>query len=69
MANSSGLLFDPNAYDPLRFDPETRRQLRAVIDWFEGRGKCKAQAMTSGLQQNTDGRVARVSHAAQQPNR
>jgi acyl-CoA dehydrogenase len=41
MANSSGLLFDPNAYDPLQFDPETRRQLRAVIDWFERRGKAK----------------------------
>ena len=36
-----GLLFDPNAYDPSHFDPETRRQLRAVIDWFEGRGKAK----------------------------
>ena len=28
------LLFDPNAYDPSHFDPQTRRQLRAVIDWF-----------------------------------
>jgi acyl-CoA dehydrogenase len=36
-----GLLFDPNSYDPSHFDPETRRQLRAVIDWFEGRGKAK----------------------------
>jgi acyl-CoA dehydrogenase len=36
-----GLLFDPNAYDPSHFDPETRRKLRAVIDWFEGRGKAK----------------------------
>src|ERR1700737_863221 len=34
-------LFDPNAYDPLHFDAETRRQLRAVIEWFEGRGKAK----------------------------
>jgi acyl-CoA dehydrogenase len=41
MANSSGLLFDPNAYDPSQFDAETRRQLRAVIDWFERRGKVK----------------------------
>ncbi len=41
MANSTGLLFDPNAYDPSQFDPETRRQLRAVIDWFEERGKNK----------------------------
>jgi acyl-CoA dehydrogenase len=36
-----GLLFDPNTYDPSHFDPETRRQLRAVIEWFEGRGKTK----------------------------
>jgi acyl-CoA dehydrogenase len=41
MANSRRLLFDPNAYDPSHFDPETRRQLRAVIEWFEGRGKAK----------------------------
>jgi len=41
MATSKKLLFDPNAYDPSHFDPETRRQLRAVIDWFEGRGKAK----------------------------
>jgi len=36
-----GLLFDPNTYEPSHFDPETRRQLRAVIDWFEQRGKTK----------------------------
>ncbi|MGB7164919.1 MAG: acyl-CoA dehydrogenase family protein, partial [Mycobacterium sp.] len=41
MANSRRLLFDPNTYDPSHFDPETRRQLRAVIEWFEGRGKAK----------------------------
>ena len=41
MANSSGLLFNPDTYDPGQFDPETRRQLRAVIDWFEARGKTK----------------------------
>ncbi|MFY9765015.1 MAG: acyl-CoA dehydrogenase family protein, partial [Mycobacterium sp.] len=41
MANSRGLLFDPNSYNPSQFDPETRRQLRAVIDWFEKRGKAK----------------------------
>ncbi|MBC2643806.1 MULTISPECIES: acyl-CoA dehydrogenase family protein [unclassified Rhodococcus (in: high G+C Gram-positive bacteria)] len=37
MANS--LLFDPTSYDPEHFDPETRRLLRALIDWFEARGK------------------------------
>src|SRR6201747_311803 len=36
-----GLLFDPNTYDPSHFDPTTKRQLRAVIDWFEERGKAK----------------------------
>jgi len=41
MANARKLLFDPNAYDPSHVDPETRRQLRAVIDWFEGRGKAR----------------------------
>ncbi|MBV9088430.1 MAG: acyl-CoA dehydrogenase [Mycobacteriaceae bacterium] len=41
MVNSSGLLFNPDTYDPVQFDPETRRQLRAVIDWFERRGKAR----------------------------
>ncbi len=41
MAKSSGLLFNPNTYDPQQFDAETRRQLRALIDWFEARGKTK----------------------------
>ncbi|UQX11673.1 acyl-CoA dehydrogenase family protein [Candidatus Mycobacterium methanotrophicum] len=36
-----GLLFNPNAYDPVQFDAMTRRQLRAVIDWFERRGKAR----------------------------
>jgi acyl-CoA dehydrogenase len=34
-------MFNPNSYDPQQFDPETRRQLRALIDWFEARGKAK----------------------------
>ena len=41
MANPNGLLFNPNSYDPRQFDPQTRRQLRALIDWFEARGKTK----------------------------
>jgi len=49
MVNSSGLLLNPDTYDPVQFDPETRRQLRAVIDWFEGRGKAKL------LQDDLDG--------------
>lgn len=41
---STGLLFNPNSYDPARFDAETHRLLRAVIDWFETRGKAKLLA-------------------------
>jgi alkylation response protein AidB-like acyl-CoA dehydrogenase len=32
-------LFNPRTYDPAHFDPETRRLLRATVDWFEERGK------------------------------
>jgi acyl-CoA dehydrogenase len=39
MAETDGLLFNPNTYDPQQFDEETRRLLRATIDWFEGQGK------------------------------
>lgn len=35
------LLFNPKTYDPTHFDPETRRLLRATVDWFEARGKRK----------------------------
>ncbi|MCU1684385.1 MAG: acyl-CoA dehydrogenase [Amycolatopsis sp.] len=38
---STALLVNPHTYDPERFDPETRRLLRATIDWFEARGKRK----------------------------
>nr|WP_223198396.1 acyl-CoA dehydrogenase family protein [Solihabitans fulvus] len=33
------MLFHPNTYDPQHLDAESRRLLRAVIDWFEERGK------------------------------
>ncbi|MFS0691527.1 acyl-CoA dehydrogenase family protein [Streptomyces nitrosporeus] len=33
------LLFHPHTYDPAHFDPETRRLLRATVDWFEDRGR------------------------------
>lgn len=36
---SNGLLLNPNSFDPQQLDPESRRQLRALIDWFEQRGK------------------------------
>lgn len=39
MTQTDGLLFDPKTYDPPQFDAETRRLLRATIDWFEGQGK------------------------------
>ncbi|MDT8916134.1 acyl-CoA dehydrogenase [Amycolatopsis sp. PS_44_ISF1] len=38
---ATSLLLNPRAFDPRRFDPETRRLLRATIDWFEARGKAK----------------------------
>ncbi|WP_432039505.1 acyl-CoA dehydrogenase family protein [Streptomyces cucumeris] len=36
---ADALLFNPRTYDPAHFDPETRRLLRATVDWFEDRGK------------------------------
>ncbi|XVV05066.1 acyl-CoA dehydrogenase [Actinosynnema sp. CA-248983] len=33
------MLFDPNSFEGAHLDPETRRLLRATIDWFEARGK------------------------------
>ena len=39
MTATDGLLFNPNTYDPEQFDAETRRLLRATIDFFEGQGK------------------------------
>lgn len=41
MTRTGGLLFNPNTYDPRQFDPGTRRRLRALIDWFEERGKAR----------------------------
>ncbi|WP_416567066.1 acyl-CoA dehydrogenase family protein [Nocardia testacea] len=39
MPASDELLLNPVKYDPEYFDPQTRRLLRATIDWFEHRGK------------------------------
>ncbi|CAL9619544.1 hypothetical protein SUDANB95_05781 [Actinosynnema sp. ALI-1.44] len=33
------MLFDPNSFEGAHLDPESRRLLRATIDWFEERGK------------------------------
>jgi acyl-CoA dehydrogenase len=41
MTVPSDLLLNPRSYDPAHFDPETRRLLRATIDWFEQRGKAR----------------------------
>jgi acyl-CoA dehydrogenase len=41
MTATSDLLLNPRSYDPTHFDPETRRLLRATIDWFEQRGKTR----------------------------
>ena len=41
MTETGGLLFNPNTYDPQQFDPTTRRQLAALIGWFEDRGKAR----------------------------
>ncbi|AKK25799.1 acyl-CoA dehydrogenase family protein [Mycobacterium sp. EPa45] len=41
MTDTGGLLFNPNTYNPRQFDPETRRQLQALIGWFEQRGKAR----------------------------
>ncbi len=38
-APKQSLLFNPNTYDPVHLDAESRRLLRATIDWFEARGK------------------------------
>jgi acyl-CoA dehydrogenase len=33
------VLFNPRTYDPADLDPESRRLLKATIEWFEARGK------------------------------
>ena len=38
------MLFNPNTYDPQHLDAESRRLLRATIDWFEARGKERLKA-------------------------
>ena len=35
------LLFNPNTQEFSQFDAETRRQLQALVEWFESRGKTK----------------------------
>ncbi|KMO72450.1 acyl-CoA dehydrogenase [Mycolicibacterium chubuense] len=39
MPTARPLLLNPHSFDPPHLDAESRRQLRALIDWFEQRGK------------------------------
>ncbi|MEI2785315.1 MAG: hypothetical protein V9E82_06385 [Candidatus Nanopelagicales bacterium] len=32
------MIFNPHTYDPSSYDPETQRQLRALIEFFETKG-------------------------------
>lgn len=41
MSTPPGLLLNPNTFDPPGLDPESARQLRALIEWFEARGKTR----------------------------
>ena len=41
MPTPARLLLDPNRFDPRHLDAESRRQLQALIDWFEERGKTR----------------------------
>jgi acyl-CoA dehydrogenase len=43
-AGLTSMLLNPASYDPEHFDPETRRLIRATIDWFEQRGKATLMA-------------------------
>jgi alkylation response protein AidB-like acyl-CoA dehydrogenase len=38
-ASTTSRLLNPGTYDPVEFDPATRRLFRATIDWFEAKGK------------------------------
>ncbi|MEV6275969.1 acyl-CoA dehydrogenase family protein [Nocardia sp. NPDC051832] len=44
MTSTDPLLFNPATYDPEHFDAETRRLLKATIEWFESRGKARLLA-------------------------
>lgn len=44
MTSTKALLFNPATYDPQQFDAETRRLLKATIEWFESRGKAQLLA-------------------------
>ena len=37
------MLFNPSTYDPTHLDPESRRALRALVEFFESKGKTAAE--------------------------
>jgi alkylation response protein AidB-like acyl-CoA dehydrogenase len=43
-AAATARLLNPATYDASGFDPETRRLMRATIDWFEAKGKVRLLA-------------------------
>ncbi|MBH0775233.1 acyl-CoA dehydrogenase family protein [Nocardia bovistercoris] len=44
MTSTDALLFNPATYDPQHFDAETRRLLKATVEWFEAKGKTRLLA-------------------------
>src|SRR3954469_23846243 len=43
-ASATSRLLNPATYDPVAFDPATRRLFRATIEWFEAKGKAALTA-------------------------
>jgi len=43
-ASTTSRLLNPGTYDPVEFDPATRRLFRATIEWFEAKGKAALTA-------------------------
>ena len=41
-ATTAARLLNPATYEAGEFDPATQRLLRATIDWFEAKGKARA---------------------------
>ncbi len=41
------MLFNPNTYDPTHLDAESRRLLRATIDWSRPAANSSSSPMTS----------------------
>jgi uncharacterized protein YbgA (DUF1722 family) len=63
----TNLLLHPHRYDPRHFDAETRRLLRATIDWFEQRGKRKLVAITTPMRTTPTSWSSRPKKACSAP--